>query len=337
MGLKVTNYFDNSKYETPDLKIITCKGCSSHLCLSSLIVSDNFNGSSGPAYLVDNLINIEYDLNPQKKEMRTGFYLVDDIRCHQCKSNLGWYYKKSYTFRETYKEGKYVIEHSFIKFIDNNTSNNLLIEKALKNKFRRRFSSTSTLSSDELDFNNNSSSSTTTTATINSIDTPSLNHPFAAITTINDPSNSFNKPSLIHYSPTSKIISYDDSMSNQNSFRFIDSSSSPKRKSIDYRNISLNNGLFLNGLRIPVSTTSSSSSSTAAPITPSSSSVDYGTSSSPPTLATIAMAAAAAAAANSSTAASPSSTTASPPSTRSSRPSRRIRDEEDDNDVFVDA
>ncbi|KAG7666012.1 uncharacterized protein J8A68_000442 [[Candida] subhashii] len=140
MGLKCTNYFENSKYDTPNIQIITCKGCSSHLCLSDLILSDNFNGASGPAYLVGNLINIEFNLISEETEMKTGIYLINKIKCHQCKNPLGWYYKKSYSYEETYKEGKFVIEKNFIKFVDNHTTTKQLIEIALKNKNRRRSS-----------------------------------------------------------------------------------------------------------------------------------------------------------------------------------------------------
>lgn len=164
MGLKCTNYFENSKYDTPNIQIITCKGCSSHLCLSDLIISDNFNGASGPAYLVGNLINIEFNLIAEETEMKTGVYLINKIKCHQCKNPLGWYYKKSYSFDESYKEGKFVIEKNFIKFVDNHTTTKELIEIALKNKNRRRSSLLEELDAIEKK-NHDSTSSTTTTTT----------------------------------------------------------------------------------------------------------------------------------------------------------------------------
>lgn len=147
MGLKCTNYFENSKYESPNIQIITCKGCSSHLCLSNLILSDNFNGASGPAYLVDNLINIEFNLNSEETQMKTGLYKINKIKCHQCKNPLGWFYKKSYSYSENYKEGKFVIEKSFINFTENSTTTQVLMERVLQNKYRRRYSSSSSSNS----------------------------------------------------------------------------------------------------------------------------------------------------------------------------------------------
>ncbi|KAI5965628.1 uncharacterized protein KGF55_000990 [Candida pseudojiufengensis] len=156
MGLKCTNYFDNSEYDSPNIQIITCKSCSSHLCLSDLILSDNFNGSTGPAYLVDNLINIEINPCVEDTRMKTGLYKINKIKCHQCFLNLGWFYKKSYSYSETYKEGKFVIEKSFIKFSENLSTTQKLTEKVKQNKFKRRFSSNSTTSSNNSSFNDDS-------------------------------------------------------------------------------------------------------------------------------------------------------------------------------------
>lgn len=143
MGLKCTDYFETSKYDSPDIQIITCKSCSSHLCLSDLILSDNFSGSTGPAYLVDNLINVQINPKTEDTQMKTGAYKINKVECHQCLKTLGWYYKKSYSYSETYKEGKFVIEKSFIKFSDNLSTTQLLKEKAMQSKFRRFSNSSS--------------------------------------------------------------------------------------------------------------------------------------------------------------------------------------------------
>ncbi|EGW35483.1 uncharacterized protein SPAPADRAFT_48472 [Spathaspora passalidarum NRRL Y-27907] len=239
MGLRCTNYFENSKYESPDIQIITCKGCSSHLCLSDLILSDNFNGASGPAYLVDNLINIEFNLKSEETPMKTGVYLINKIKCHQCKSPLGWYYKKSYSCAETYKEGKFVIEKNYIKFVDNHTTMRLLMERAMKNRYRRRLSSVSTLSVDELD-------------------------------SIGD-----DKPSTLHYSqaPLIKGLDTDHTGTNKNNFNFFTYQIKKRRSSSsDYRQ----GGIFLNRLRLPQpkeeeeeenTNTSSTASMTGTPAT----------------------------------------------------------------------
>lgn len=148
MGLKYTNFFDSSSYEPADTQIIICRGCSSHLCLSQLILSDEFRGSSGPAYLVDKLINYAPDPDLEETVMHTGTYVIRKVRCHQCNCRLGWTYKKSFSYSQTYKEGKFVIERKYIKMIPNNLSTALLVEKARLNS-RRRSSGASSGSSIE--------------------------------------------------------------------------------------------------------------------------------------------------------------------------------------------
>lgn len=145
MGLKYTDFFESSEYELEETQIIICKQCSSHLCLSKLIVSDSFCGSSGPAYLVENLINCTTEPALEETQMKTGLYLIKKVKCHQCLTTLGWKYKKAFSYRESYKEGKFVIEKAYIEFINNNSSTKNLTEIAREN-YRRRLSSSSTIS-----------------------------------------------------------------------------------------------------------------------------------------------------------------------------------------------
>ncbi|CUM67005.1 uncharacterized protein PRCAT00004693001 [Priceomyces carsonii] len=147
MGLKFSEFFESSMYESSDTQIMVCKKCSSHLCLSVLIVSDQFSGASGSAYLVDNLINYDADPTVEETKMKTGVYLINKVRCHQCKVQVGWTYKKSFSYEESYKEGKFVIEKYYIKFIPNNSSTDVLLEQAKKLYNRRHLSSANSTAS----------------------------------------------------------------------------------------------------------------------------------------------------------------------------------------------
>lgn len=166
MGLRYTDFFDSCNYEPSDTQIVICGSCSSHLCLSHLILSDNFTGSSGPAYLVDKLINYQPDGGLIETKMRTGEYLINKVRCHQCMSPLGWNYKKAFSYSEAYKEGKFVIEEKYIKLIPNNLSTAALEEKARKSRSRRHSSGSSVQSS----FNRSHSFASTASSTIEEID-----------------------------------------------------------------------------------------------------------------------------------------------------------------------
>ena len=147
MGLKITNFFANSSYEDDQTQIIVCTECLSHLCLSSLVISDKFWGQSGEAYLVDQLINVLCAMDDLETQMKTGLYVINKIKCQQCSSPLGWVYKKSHNISEAYKEGKFVIERKYIHLIPNNLAFSFLAEQA--KKLRRKRSSVSTLVSDD--------------------------------------------------------------------------------------------------------------------------------------------------------------------------------------------
>lgn len=145
MGLKHTEFFENTCYEADNTQIIVCNECLSHLCLSSLVLSDRFSGLSGDAYLVDKLINVQPDGMDQETRMKTGVYLINKIHCRQCFTVLGWVYKKLFSYSESYKEGKFVIEKKFIRQIPNHSTTAALIEQA--KLLRRRRSSASNASS----------------------------------------------------------------------------------------------------------------------------------------------------------------------------------------------
>lgn len=147
MGLVHTDFFENTSYDSSDTQIIVCNECLSHLCLLDLVLSDGFTGASGKAYLVDKLINVQPEGHDQETPMKTGTYVINKIRCLQCFTTLGWYYKKLYNYLELYKEGKYVIEKKYVRHIPNNCSPAHLIERA--KVLRRRRLSASTSASDE--------------------------------------------------------------------------------------------------------------------------------------------------------------------------------------------
>lgn len=42
--------------------------------------------------------------------MMTGQYIVQDITCSRCGTDVGWAYVESLAEREKYKEGKFILE-----------------------------------------------------------------------------------------------------------------------------------------------------------------------------------------------------------------------------------
>ncbi len=89
--------------------IFKCSDCYSHFFTSSDIISDNFHGKNGTAYLVEKVVNVKRGPT-EIRSMMTGEYTVCDTLCQQCSKYIGWEYLTADEISEKYKEGKHVIE-----------------------------------------------------------------------------------------------------------------------------------------------------------------------------------------------------------------------------------
>lgn len=90
-------------------RVYGCKNCKTHLSNHDDILSRNFRGQHGKAYLFDSVVNIT-ESEPNERNMTTGRHIVRDIHCRQCKETVGWKYDKAYEASEKYKEGKFILE-----------------------------------------------------------------------------------------------------------------------------------------------------------------------------------------------------------------------------------
>lgn len=101
-----TKYWSKTKK-----KFITygCKKCKVHFTSSPLIISKDYRGKTGDAYLIDGICNV-IESKQEVRVMLTGKYLVSNIQCSLCKQLIGWRYIKSERKEQRYKEGKYILE-----------------------------------------------------------------------------------------------------------------------------------------------------------------------------------------------------------------------------------
>jgi len=102
MGLAYNIYLNASR-------IYGCNHCKTHLSIHEDIISRNFRGQHGKAYLFDNVVNVE-EKEVQTRTMTTGRHEVRDITCKECARVVGWKYEKAYEPSEKYKEGKFILE-----------------------------------------------------------------------------------------------------------------------------------------------------------------------------------------------------------------------------------
>jgi len=97
-----------------DEYVYCCRVCKNLLATQTNFKSDAFQGSSGKAYLFENVSNIVCS-QIEEKQMTTGKHVVRDIFCKLCQSRLGWTYELAIPVNQQYKEGKYILEQNFIE------------------------------------------------------------------------------------------------------------------------------------------------------------------------------------------------------------------------------
>ncbi|AMD20416.1 HDL328Wp [Eremothecium sinecaudum] len=97
------------KNKRTNLAIYGCNYCKTHLSSSNHIMSKDYCGKTGDAYLMRKVINVT-EGRRETRCMITGRYVVCDIYCHTCKNLVGWKYLMSEKRDQEYKEGKYILE-----------------------------------------------------------------------------------------------------------------------------------------------------------------------------------------------------------------------------------
>ncbi|KAJ9690045.1 hypothetical protein PVL29_012620 [Vitis rotundifolia] len=90
-------------------KIFKCKCCKVDSASHDDIISKDFQGRYGRAYLFKNVVNISLGPN-EDRHLMSGLHTVNDIYCSSCQQILGWRYEKAYEESEKYKEGLFILE-----------------------------------------------------------------------------------------------------------------------------------------------------------------------------------------------------------------------------------
>jgi len=106
MGLAYNVYLNSAK-------IFGCNNCKTHLADFDDIISRNFRGQHGKAFLFSTVVNIK-QAEAMERNMTTGRHIVRDIKCKQCDETVGWKYDKAYEASEKYKEGKFILESELL-------------------------------------------------------------------------------------------------------------------------------------------------------------------------------------------------------------------------------
>jgi hypothetical protein len=109
MGLPFRLYLNASR-------LLICTGCGTHLATPEEVISKQFQGQHGNAYLMYKVVNVSTGA-AQERRMTTGLHVVMDVFCIVCQKLLGWKYETAYEESQKYKEGKYILEKELINEI----------------------------------------------------------------------------------------------------------------------------------------------------------------------------------------------------------------------------
>ena len=90
------------------------KKCKTHLGVSDDVMSQNFHGKTGTAYLFDKWYNY-FTGKVEDREMLTGLHRVCDVYCSGCQIDIGWKYVYAFEETEKYKVGKVIIEKFYFE------------------------------------------------------------------------------------------------------------------------------------------------------------------------------------------------------------------------------
>ncbi|KAL9052676.1 MAG: hypothetical protein Q9162_005235 [Coniocarpon cinnabarinum] len=110
MGLTYNEYLQSES------RVYGCRECKTHLARHEDIVSRNFRGQHGKAFLFETVVNIE-QLAANERNMTTGKHIVRDIQCRQCKKTVGWKYDRAFEPQEKYKEDKFILESELLVYV----------------------------------------------------------------------------------------------------------------------------------------------------------------------------------------------------------------------------
>jgi len=102
----------NRKYLASE-RIFGCAKCRTHLAIVETLISRQFNGQHGRAFLFETVVNVN-EGPAEDRNMTTGPHTVRDIYCSKCGTTVGWKYDVAYEPGEKYKENKFILEKALL-------------------------------------------------------------------------------------------------------------------------------------------------------------------------------------------------------------------------------
>jgi len=100
--------------EAEDALMYHCCNCRSPILCSRDIVSSNYHGGSGPAFLANRVYNVAMERAAYVATFMTGGYTVRDVCCAGCRITLGKKYCEARDPANRFKIGKFLLEQTLV-------------------------------------------------------------------------------------------------------------------------------------------------------------------------------------------------------------------------------
>ncbi|XP_044956650.1 protein yippee-like At4g27745 [Hordeum vulgare subsp. vulgare] len=107
----IQDWLETSELVGP--RVYTCSHCRNHVCLHDDIISKDFQGRNGRAFLSYHAMNVTTG-SKEDRQLMTGLHTIADIHCCDCQEVLGWKYERAYEESQKYKEGRFIFEQAKI-------------------------------------------------------------------------------------------------------------------------------------------------------------------------------------------------------------------------------
>jgi hypothetical protein len=102
MGKLFVQYYDSSAL------VYHCLTCDIQLALDSELESKDFRSGPFNAFLFQSCINVQRGPT-EERQLTTGSYIVSDLFCLFCHSEVGWIYVKAFNPEQNYKVDKIIL------------------------------------------------------------------------------------------------------------------------------------------------------------------------------------------------------------------------------------
>ena len=94
-------------------RLYCCAKCGTFISIIENVICPHYLAPSGQAVLFKKVVNVTYG-DREEREMITGCYVVRDVYCKRCTTNLGWRYETARELSQKFKGKHTALEQALL-------------------------------------------------------------------------------------------------------------------------------------------------------------------------------------------------------------------------------